>query len=263
VNLWRRLRRSRDPRSTPVLAALAAARIAVPPLHFVDADPPGTGRGVWAFHAPADQLLPWWHRLRTAHHVTKLWPVILGPHTELGEVWVTTEDPDDVVAAGLAMDATAMLAQRRTDVQPYPAYDSGVDVRPAPRGDATGLGAQEADDFSLAEEDGWLGLVAAPHGYVVPGLLSWSGAANVNLDGADQVAILKRWHDRFGAELVALGFDILELYVPRPPTDAETALAVAEEQWVYCPDAVDQGARDLDTLAAVQVRSHRWSFWWD
>jgi Domain of unknown function (DUF4253) len=80
------------------------------------------------------------------------------------------------------------------------------------------------------EEDGWLGLVAAPHGYIVPGLLSWSGAANVKLDGADQVAILKLWHDRFGAELVALGFDILELYVPRPPTDAETALAVAEEQ---------------------------------
>jgi hypothetical protein len=189
--------------------------------------------------------------------------VILGPHTELGEVWVSTEDPDDVVAAGLAMDTTAMLAQRRKDVQPYPAFDSGSDVRPAPRGDATGVDAQEADDFLLTEEDGWLGLVAAPHGYVVPGLLSWCGAANVNLDGADQVAILKLWHDRFGAELVALGIDVLELYVPRPPNDADTVLAVAEEQWVYCPDAVDQGVGDLDMLAALQVRSHRWSFWWD
>jgi hypothetical protein len=124
-------------------------------------------------------------------------------------------------------------------------------------------GVRRPDTTHNRAPAGRLGLVAAPYGYVVPGLLSWSGAANVNLDGADQVAILKLWHDRFGAELVALGFDIVELYVPRPPTDAETALAVAEEQWVYCPDAVDQGVGDLDMLAAVQVRSHRWSFWWD
>jgi len=83
------------------------------------------------------------------------------------------------------------------------------------------------------------------------------------MDPADHVAILKRWHDQYGAELIGLGLDIIELWVPDPPAGHAAALAVAEEQYWYCPDIVDQGVETLDALAAIQVPARRWFFWWD
>lgn len=246
---------------TNVVAALAAAGIVVPTLRFIGT--PGSTRALWSFHAPANQLLPWWRQLHAAHGVTGMWPVILGPDPDLEEIWDSGEDPDDAVAAGLAMDGAARLAEIRVEMTTEHAqWSDSVEAWP-PRGDATDMDVSDENGFYLARKDGWIGLIAASHGYLVPGLLTWTGAANHGLEGSDHVAILKYWHDRHGAELVSLGWDVLELSVPRPPSDPQTAMAVAEEQWWYCPDIVDQGVETLDALAAVQVPAHHWYFWWD
>jgi hypothetical protein len=282
VGVWRWLRRSRrqgrqqlpgsssnpvdgelaaaaDP--TDVTAAIAAVGLTVPALSFVAR--PGSAGGLWAFQAPANELLPWWRRLRAAHGVSGLWPVILGPDLQLGEIWDAGEDPDDAVTAGLAMDGAARLAEIRADMTAeHEEWSDSAEAWP-PRGNATGMLVHDDSDFYLAHEDGWIGLIDAAHGYLVPGLLTWTGATNHGLEPADHVSILRYWHERHGAELVSLGWDVLEVTVPRPPTDPQNAMAVAEEQWWYCPDVVDQGVETLDALAAVQVAGHRWYFWWD
>lgn len=246
---------------TGVTAAIAAAGLTVPPLRFVAKL--GSAGGFWAFHAPAHELLPWWRRLRAAHGVSELWPVILGPDLELGEIWESGEDPAEAVAAGLAMDGAARLAEIRADMTAeHEEWSDSAEAWP-PRGNATGMDVHDDSDFFLAQRDGWIGLIGAAHGYLVPGLLTWTGATNHGLEAADHVSILRYWHERNGAELVSLGLDVLELTVPRPPADPQTVMAVAEEQWWYCPDIVDQGVETLDALAAVQVSGHRWYFWWD
>jgi Domain of unknown function (DUF4253) len=45
---------------------------------------------------------------------------------------------------------------------------------------------------------------------------SIAGAVNYDLDGAHHVAVLRGWQERFGAELVTLTRDHIELLVGRP-----------------------------------------------
>jgi hypothetical protein len=45
--------------------------------------------------------------------------------------------------------------------------------------------------------------------------------------------------------------------------DPRAAAEAAVEQYAYCPDGVDQGVGSLSALAAGQVRSPSWYFWWD
>ena len=78
-----------------------------------------------------------------------------------------------------------------------------------------------------------------------------------------QTAVLRRWRERWGARLVYVGADTLELDVRRPPTAPEDVRAVAWEQYLYCSDSVEQGAGTLTALATSMTATGRWFFWWD
>jgi hypothetical protein len=80
---------------------------------------------------------------------------------------------------------------------------------------------------------------------------------------AYHVAALRSWRDRYGAELVGLNADTLNLRVLRKPPTREEALALAREQYFYCNDIVDQGVRTYRKLAAGLMESDWWFFWWD
>jgi hypothetical protein len=38
---------------------------------------------------------------------------------------------------------------------------------------------------------------------------------------------------------------------------------LAQAQYVYCPDIVDQGVESIEALAATLLGDPRWFFWWD
>ncbi|HZN72913.1 MAG TPA: DUF4253 domain-containing protein [Micromonosporaceae bacterium] len=119
------------------------------------------------------------------------------------------------------------------------------------------------DRFYLAGSNGWIVLIQAAGGYEVPGLTGWASDGSWHVTPADAVAILRHWHDRYGAELVAMWPGVQELAVSRPPVDPAAAMAVARQQYAYCPDVISQGAGSLADLMAIQVRARRWFFWWD
>jgi hypothetical protein len=77
------------------------------------------------------------------------------------------------------------------------------------------------------------------------------------------VAALRSWRERFGAELVGLSHDVMNVRVKSRPSTREAALDLAREQYVYCRDIVDQGVQTLSALAAVLMESDWWYFWWD
>lgn len=105
-------------------------------------------------------------------------------------------------------------------------------------------------------------ILPARHGWEVPAYANWGGW-NANPAPDLHVAALKSWHDRYGAELVGMSGDVLNLRVARKPASREEALALAREQYAYCADIVDQGVGTIAALAASLMKSRWWFFWWD
>ncbi len=77
------------------------------------------------------------------------------------------------------------------------------------------------------------------------------------------VAALRSWRDRYGAELVGLSHDVMNLRVAERPGTRAEALALAQEHYDYCYDIVDQGVGTLSQLAAALMNDDWWYFWWD
>ena len=95
----------------------------------------------------------------------------------------------------------------------------------------------------------------------VPAYLHW-GNFNGCLPAPYHVAALRNWRDRYGAELVALGSDTLELRVARKLATREEALELARIHSAYCSEFA-QGGETLSGMAAGLMVQEWWSFWWD
>lgn len=107
-----------------------------------------------------------------------------------------------------------------------------------------------------------LGLVPTRHSWQVPAHLrlgGWNDCPETRF----HVALHKRWHERYGADIACVTSDVIECTVARPPSSREEALALAREQFLYCTDIVNQGVETIENLAAVLMKSRNWYFWWD
>lgn len=98
----------------------------------------------------------------------------------------------------------------------------------------------------------------------------WETAAHLRFGGwndcpdpAVHVMLHKLWAERYGARLVTLAFDTVELAIEKPIRTREEALEVASLQYEYCNDVVDQGTETLERLAASLIGAKSWFFWWD
>jgi hypothetical protein len=78
-----------------------------------------------------------------------------------------------------------------------------------------------------------------------------------------QVALLRRWKEKYDAELVVAGGDVVELRVGKPPKTDEAAKELAREQFSYCSDIVNQGTETIERLATCLKNGTVWYFWWD
>ena len=77
------------------------------------------------------------------------------------------------------------------------------------------------------------------------------------------VGLHRRWRDRDGARLIGHSHDLLTFHVLRPPNSQNEAFALAEEQFAYCPDIIQQGYGSLGRLAGALLGSRTWQLWWD
>ncbi len=94
--------------------------------------------------------------------------------------------------------------------------------------------------------------------------MGWCGPTNHENDTALVSTVLRSWEDRFGARVVALGFDELHVSVAAPPRTTVEALPVAAEHFAFSPDNVWQGSGSIRAYADEAVTgSNHWGFWWD
>ena len=78
----------------------------------------------------------------------------------------------------------------------------------------------------------------------------------------EQMAAAKYWFEKYGAVPAVMTRDVLEYLLPAP-VPREEAMALALEQYAFCPDIVDQGCESVGRLADSLAKSSRWYFWWD
>ncbi|WP_203983357.1 DUF4253 domain-containing protein [Sphaerisporangium rufum] len=222
----------------------------------------------WLSEAPASGAL--WSRLRAEHPRSGLWPVLL---EESVQPWSAGQVAPEAAAEIDNYHVGAFMAEVWADwidraaeeqvtmLDPFGGYCPGP-ADPAPlRGDPD----EVADWYAgtLAAQGMPVGLAAVDRGADALAVMGWQGALHHNEWNVPLSAVVRSWEDRFGARLVCMGFNTLELSVAGPPATAEHALHLAAEHWAFCPDAIIQGAGCLEDYADQIRDRHTWSFWWD
>jgi hypothetical protein len=108
----------------------------------------------------------------------------------------------------------------------------------------------------------YMGIAPTDDWTTIPAYLRWGGWNDCPA-AETHVAAMRMWRDRYGAELIGMSFDTVNIRVTKRPKTREEALALARDQYVYCSDIIDQGVQTYSALAAALMASDWWFFWWD
>ncbi|TDC45729.1 DUF4253 domain-containing protein [Actinomadura sp. KC345] len=211
-----------------------------------------------------------WCELRAEHPRSGLWPLLMD---ETDQPWASGQiAPEPVSEIGnylphaFMSEVWADWSERAADedldeLAPFGRHCPG----PAPPGVPVDDPDAMADRYArvLARRGVPLGLAAVERGADALAAAGWQGALNHNEWTAPLAAVLRSWEDRFGARVVGLGFNTLELSVAAPPVTTRHAVHVAAEHWTFCPDILFQGPGNLAGYAdEIRGKTH-WTFWWD
>ena len=226
----------------------------------------------WVSNEPAGDAAVHWMRLFERREETGLYPLLLNTlHGEPGRPWHEGELWPTPVGTIDVLTANGVL-RRFWDEVTEPDNDGTDDLLsgPWPGLAAAGEGGEDPDIVArrLAESlsigrDWLLGLVPAARGADTLTIVGWGGPGNHTNHTQEISAVVRSWEERFGARVVAVGFDELSLSVAAPPVTPDHALRVAAEHLAFCPDNIWQGVGSLEEYAKGLVGADHWSFWWD
>jgi Domain of unknown function (DUF4253) len=233
------------------------------PLRFCDRS------RVEVIQVKGEEAIDTWRELRAEASNTDLWPVLIGPPDQVASLadLVRFNCKDGfrfertlMQAPKLEIDQALSKVARRYGVRardlrgstPLPDYPYSKDEFLTPLDVVT---EEPLPELAIA-------LLPIDASWQAPAILPW-GHYNDNPPPPVHTAVLRDWSRRYGAELVAMTGEVIEMSVARPPTSDRAALALAREQFRYAPDIVQQGVGDVETLAAALKDAHAWYFWWD
>ncbi|MDQ3034652.1 MAG: DUF4253 domain-containing protein [Myxococcota bacterium] len=215
-----------------------------------------------------------WKALRAARDRSGRHPVIVGDEAALESLREVCADeaaavPGEVLRRAAAIDPVAALGEHRAQHLD----ESGAEV-PHEEWDEEDERITEERAAEMRFSAGRDVLSGEPLPEVAIALLptrdGWEAAAWLGFGGwnecpppEEHVALLRRWYERWGAEVVSMGRDVIEAHVEAPPKSVGEARALAEEHYAYAPDIVDQGTGSIERLTASLVASQVWFFWWD
>ncbi|MFL9481229.1 DUF4253 domain-containing protein [Chitinophagaceae bacterium LWZ2-11] len=92
--------------------------------------------------------------------------------------------------------------------------------------------------------------------------LRFEGCNGVNYDiyVEDIIANLQELESVNAFVLIGVGFDFVQGEFKTPPTNVED---MANQMYEFCPDIVEQGTGDVDTLIKEIKNSNTFYYWWD
>jgi hypothetical protein len=204
---------------------------------------------ILGFPATGEDALAWWRRLHAVGEHTGHWPLLVD--SELAEF---LNRPAGVHAQ---LDGAEVLVRLGGGL---PGPDEQEELLAAWPDEP-----HREDAFRVPFSDELLvALVPAAGGWQIPEVLGYEGREAFP-PAAEHSAILRHWHQRYGAELVCMTATNVELAIARPSRTRPDALAFAWEYASYCPDGVDAVYRadDIVELAASLVDADVVLAWWD
>src|SRR5262249_13995810 len=215
---------------------------------------------IYALHVLGWSAIQTWVELRESLDGTNYWPVLLGVPAAAEEVREQLardqHDSPGLVERALSLDVARWFEEEEAG-------------HPLPRG-----AWPEEDPGSTSFTIPYDARTRRPHREVVlalvPARAGWQAVLRLGFGGFHRCppayvhgAVLRSWEERYGAELVGLQRNVLELWAAEFPADRNAALALAREQYLYCRDIVEGGCETLDELAAILSSGEHWYFWWE
>ncbi|MDX6584611.1 MAG: hypothetical protein QOI10_3795 [Solirubrobacterales bacterium] len=222
----------------------------------------------WATVVPGDGAVELWTQLLEAA-TPGWWPIIVGGEEDerrLAESVTFCPSPvEAVLATAAGLDTASLLERWRRDNEP-------LDEEEALEWDVVGEWPETStpntefvlpfDILTKQPRPTVVAVIAVADHSEVPAALGW-GAWNECPAPEEHVAVLRRWSGLYEAQLVGISGDVVEMRVGRPPSNRDAAMALAQEQYAYCPDIVLQGTESISTLGATLLGATTWYFWWD
>lgn len=238
------------------------------------------GEKAYRLSVPSGDAMATWQKLRDLVPQTRHWPVLLGegPHLEdlLQRLPEFANDPTQkTIQEGLKIDVRKWLEERHAeridewemdDDERAELEEEEPKFRGIPQDDWPDDVPPRSDFYIPAQlaKDGQVCIALLPtqHSWHVPALLRFGGWNDCPFT-EEHVAMFRYWQGRFGAEVVGIAGDVVEMTVPKPPQDQNNALELAREQWIYCEEMVTEGTQTLEALAASLLKANVWFFWWE
>lgn len=229
---------------------------------------PGVEQVIYTLTMRGDEAIDLWAKLRVLVDETGYWPLVLGDDADLAaHVWQmesrSGRSVAEIIEEGLKLERIDW-ENSEWDDEVIHSDEYGED---SIRGDWP-EDVTPNDTFSvITTYDGniqpklYMGLLPTRMGWETPAYLKFGDPDICSSD--EHIAMLKYWQERYGAEPVVMTHDTIEMQVAKPPTDRDSALDLAREQFAYCSDIVGQGTVTLDALAAELLGGTVWFFWWD
>jgi hypothetical protein len=237
------------------------------------------------------RVLDQWQQARGLVGTTSLYPVIVASKEAM--ITEILERPPgsteirmaEIVRQAREMDAMQVLAHYlcspgdeygKVSVEVFSATDPGiylpwveeilgawpesVDLKEFSR-------SSECLEFPEAREIVSLCLLPVEQSWQVPALLRFGGWNDCPFP-AEHTCVHLSWHNRYGAEIIRLSRDTMELFVPYPPTTLQECRSLALEHFAYSPDTIYSALSspeglELKDLVISLLRYWFWFFWWD
>lgn len=233
---------------------------------------------------PGERALAAWLTLRNLVQVTGLWPVILTPSSPSGGLCSFDFIPPRASMTEIVRADARMLIADAEKVPPIPwTFRGRSGAAPEIVGPDTPLEPTSPNFAELFSNSGpfrchrrwepgdhW-SFYPLLHIWLFPTGTPWEVFAYLPYGGwneapypAEQVTMLRRWNELYGAEIVSLPGAWYELFVARPPRTRHEALQLAAEIQCFGEETIFDYTLPSDEETVECLRTaHYWYFWWD
>jgi hypothetical protein len=201
---------------------------------------------------------------RTQYPTTGKYPFIVGDSEDLERLQENAEfnqgSMEEIIQASFNVDLEDWILERRTERNEF--IHEFIGKWPGEIFEKVAISLHTNLLNGTIKPEVYLGIATIKEPWQLPAILKY-GAWNECPEAEIHCAFHRKWQAEYGAQIVGMSNDVIECVVSNPPTDRQTALDLAWQQYCYCADIVEQGTDSLNNLAAMLMNSNFWYFWWD
>jgi len=205
--------------------------------------------------------------LRSNYPSANKYPFLIGDEEELERLHEAAEfnqsELSQIVVESLNLDLEAWFQERRSNAAEYEFNEIELLGQwPNEFIKHEGITVHRDVLSGALKPTVFIGLADIAEPWMLPAATAY-GNWNDCPEASLHCAIMRRWNEQYGAEIVSMSGDVIECHVKRPPATKADAITLAWEQYWYCTDIVEQGVETISNLAATLLNHEYWYFWWD